>query len=182
MTTATLEPTAGRMLGLHLGIAALVVSGSVGGVYIPSTCEWSCGALSSSADVRLVTYRVDTSIGQREVLVRGDLTRETNADRSAIAELRDLSGLTASQVARLFGVSRRSVNNWIAGKPMAPHHEERLSQLLAIVRGVEGSTSDSRRAALLDSSTGPSIFHQLVQDAPTAEILQVNPLLASEQF
>ena len=93
-----------------------------------------------------------------------------------------MSGLTASQVARLFGVSRRSVNNWIAGKPMAPHHEERLSQLVAIVRGVEGTTPDERRAALLDSSAGRSIFHQILEQSPTAESLQVNPLSPSEQF
>lgn len=182
MTAPTLEAPPSLRLGLHLGIAALVVSGSAGVVYVPSSCEWSCAAISSSADASQSTYRFDTSTGQGELFVHGDFARADNAELLPISELRDLSGLTASQVARLFGVSRRSVNNWIAGKQMAPQHEERLSQLLTVMRGLDGSNPEERRSALLDSSTGTSIFHQLAGQAPRPTDLQANPLMPSEQF
>lgn len=79
-----------------------------------------------------------------------------------IAELRALTGLTTDQVSRLFGVSRRSVHNWISGNAMSPQHEELAARILAIVQVLPGSTPTDRRAAMLDSSRGTSLFHQLV--------------------
>jgi len=40
-----------------------------------------------------------------------------------VPRLRDCSGLRAQQLARLFGVSRRSVNHWFSGKPKSGEHE-----------------------------------------------------------
>lgn len=79
-----------------------------------------------------------------------------------IAELRALAGLTTDQVSRLFGVSRRSVHNWISGNAMSPQHEELAAKILAIVKALPGSTPAERRASLLDSSRGISLFHQLM--------------------
>lgn len=79
-----------------------------------------------------------------------------------IAEIRALTGLTTDQVGRLFGVSRRSVHNWINGNAMAPQHEERAVRILSIVQVLPGTTPAERRAALLDSSRGTSLFHELV--------------------
>ena len=96
--------------------------------------------------------------------------------------LRDFSGLTAAQLGRLFGVSRRSINNWMAGNSMAEHHEQRLSALQAFLITIPATTSEERRLALLDSSKGPSLFQQLVDEIPEGPVLHVNPLAVRDQF
>lgn len=77
---------------------------------------------------------------------------------NAVAQLRDISGLTAGQLARALGVSRRSIQGWIAGSPMAGVHAERVSRVLKYVQGLDGAPEE-RRAQLLDSSSGLSVFH-----------------------
>lgn len=57
-------------------------------------------------------------------------TQSTPAER--VERLRSGFGLSAEQLARLFGVSRRTVNNWIAGRPLS---EENLRRLMRIESG-----------------------------------------------
>jgi DNA-binding transcriptional regulator YiaG len=68
---------------------------------------------------------------------------------AAIGELRRLSGLTWDQLARVFGVSRRSLHFWASGKPMAPSNEEHLQRVLAVVKKIDRGTASANRAALL---------------------------------
>jgi transcriptional regulator with XRE-family HTH domain len=70
---------------------------------------------------------------------------------SAILELRRLSGLTWEQLARLFGVDRRSLHFWANGKPLTPAHEERLQRLLATVRRFDRGRARENRALLLEA-------------------------------
>lgn len=99
-----------------------------------------------------------------------------------IAQLRALTGLTTDQVGRLFGVSRRSVHNWINGNAMAPQHEERAAKILSIAHALPGSTPADRRAALLDSSHGTSLFHQLVASRGEGVPLQIVAVSARERI
>jgi DNA-binding transcriptional regulator YiaG len=68
---------------------------------------------------------------------------------AAIGELRRISGLTWDQLARVFGVSRRSLHFWASGKPMAPSNEEHLQRVLAVVRKSDRGSASANRAALL---------------------------------
>lgn len=107
----------------------------------------------------------------------------TSASQSQrIAEIRALVGLTTDQVGRLFGVSRRSVHNWINGNAMAPQHEERAATILAVVQALRGSTPEERRSALLDSSRGTSLFHQLIAARGEAARLQIAGVSARERI
>jgi hypothetical protein len=82
---------------------------------------------------------------------------------AVIGELRRLSGLTWDQLARLLGVSRRSVHFWASGKPMAPSNEEHLRCLLAVVRKVDRGSARVNRAILLGAGEdGISPFDLLV--------------------
>lgn len=65
-----------------------------------------------------------------------------------ITELRQLSGLTWDQLARLFDVSRRSVHFWASGKPMTSSNEERLHRVLGIVRKIDRGSATANRNAL----------------------------------
>lgn len=172
----------GQRVGVGLSVAALMLSGSVSAVRLPTQQAWLCSAVSAGTESEPGALRLDTSVGQNAVFASGTFAYPVEESRLSIGDLRDLSGLTASQVARLFGVSRRSVNHWLAGKAMAVQHEERLSVLLSTIMSLPGASPDERRAELLDSSGGPSVFHQLLAQVPSDSILQVNPLDPSEQF
>jgi hypothetical protein len=64
-------------------------------------------------------------------------------------ELRRLSGLTWHQLARLFGVTPRSLHFWVSGKPLAPANEEHLNRLLATIRQLDRGNAQENRALLL---------------------------------
>jgi DNA-binding transcriptional regulator YiaG len=74
---------------------------------------------------------------------------ESQAPSAAILELRRVSGLTWDQLARLFGITRRSLHFWASGKPLTPAHEERLSRLLATVRRLDRGSAHANRTLLL---------------------------------
>ena len=79
----------------------------------------------------------------------GVQVRESQAPSAAILELRRVSGLTWDQLARLFGITRRSLHFWASGKPLTPAHEERLHRLLATVRRLDRGSAHENRTLLL---------------------------------
>lgn len=90
----------------------------------------------------------------------------------AVKFVHDHSGLTWEQLAKAFGVSRRAVHLWAAGKAINARHSELLADLAAVVRRLPGSTAAERRTALLRPSTaGPSIYDQLRMDRANAQVL-----------
>ncbi|MHA6513014.1 helix-turn-helix domain-containing protein [Tessaracoccus sp. Z1128] len=167
MISASGAPIKDRERSLHVPFAlafgfALATSSAVGATLpaLPYTATAVRPFVQASAlDSSALTDH--TSSGLLEPY--GPYSDEVSASPAQkIAELRALTGLTTDQVSRLFGVSRRSVHNWISGNAMSPLHEELAAKILAIVQVVPGSTPAERRAAMLDSSRGTSLFHQLV--------------------
>ena len=73
---------------------------------------------------------------------------------AAISELRRLAGLTWQQLARVFGVARRSLHFWASGKPLNAANDERLRRLLAVVRQADRGAADTNRAMLLRDHDG----------------------------
>jgi len=78
-----------------------------------------------------------------------DIT-EVETTQRATSELRRLSGLTWEQLAELFDVSRRSVHFWASGQALSAGNEERLRQVLAVIRVMDRGSAASNRAALLE--------------------------------
>ncbi len=79
-----------------------------------------------------------------------------------VRDLREASGLTTEQIARLFGVSRRAVHLWASGGRMNAAHHEQLARLLATIRMLPGHTPEQRKAALLTpDQDGLSLFDRL---------------------
>lgn len=163
---------------IALGYALLTSSG-VGA--LPPTHPWTTTSLRQEVSTQaLVAWEDQTSSGLPKA--NGAPANGAPAPLAQrIAEIRALVGLTTNQVGRLFGVSRRSVHNWINGSAMAPRHEERAARILSIVRTLPGSTPVERRSALLDSSHGTSLFRQLVETRVEAEPLQVEGATARER-
>lgn len=95
--------------------------------------------------------------------------------------LKDESGLTADQIGKMLGVTRRSVHNWAAGAAIAAKHQVRLEQLHDLVFGLTVHTPDERRDILLDSVTGPSLYRQFAEGTARAVRVQY-PVPAIERF
>lgn len=73
----------------------------------------------------------------------------TTTQSAPIAELRRRSGLTWDQLARLFGVARRSVHFWASGKTMNAVNAERLARMLAVVRYIDRGNAQATRTVLM---------------------------------
>jgi len=106
-----------------------------------------------------------TASGRGWVKRRGRATNQHDTTtRDAISELRRISGLTWEQLGTLFAVSRRSVHFWASGKPLNAENEQRLHQVLDILRTADRGDARSTRAALLDVHEGHSIFDLLIEE------------------
>lgn len=88
--------------------------------------------------------------------------RRREEARSAISELRRVSGLTWEQIGQLFEVSRRSVHFWASGKPLSASNEERLLRVLDVIRDCDRGSARNNRVALLDAIEGVTPFDLLV--------------------
>ena len=95
-----------------------------------------------------------------------DTSSETTGNQAILLQIRDQSGLTWAQIARLFNVSRRSVHMWLDGGRMSAANEEHLHRLAAMVRALGADDPDGRRTLLLtpDPATGRSPFNQIRYD------------------
>lgn len=89
---------------------------------------------------------------------------DAETTRQAISELRRISGLTWKQLGELFDVSRRSVHFWASGKPLNARNEQRLMQVLDVVRAAGRGDSRSTRAALFEVKEGTTAFALLTAE------------------
>lgn len=92
-----------------------------------------------------------------------------------VTALRNDSGLTWDQLARLFGVSRRAVHFWASGGNMNSQNHQMASQLLSQVRALAGQSAEERRKEILmPRASGRSLFDEWKTIAATAS-QRVNP-------
>jgi transcriptional regulator with XRE-family HTH domain len=82
---------------------------------------------------------------------------------NAIYELRRLSGLTFEQLAKLFGVSRRTIHFWASGRTLSADNGERVLRTLDVVRGAWRGDAHTTREAILSPEDGCSPFDLLQQ-------------------
>ena len=76
------------------------------------------------------------------------------AARAAIEELQAVSGLTKEEIAPLAGVSRRSIQAWVAGESISARKEQRLRALLDAIRALADTDAEMTRRRLLDRVPG----------------------------
>lgn len=97
-------------------------------------------------DLLIKIYASEHTSSGRRLSVYQDLDLKPS---KAIHELHFKSGLTWDQLARLFGVNRRSVHFWASGKPLATRHEEKLFHLLTLIRTIDRGSARINRTLLL---------------------------------
>ncbi len=93
------------------------------------------------------------------LVIQGNSRRSSG---SAIMELRRLTGFSWDQLARLFGVNRRSLHFWASGEPPSPANEERLQRVLAAVRRIDRGTASVNRSLLLSPLSDGIIPYDLL--------------------
>lgn len=91
---------------------------------------------------------------------------------AAISELRRRSGLTWGQIARLFGVARRSIHFWISGKAMNAFNEERLNRLLIAIRHIDRGEGAATRAALMSAQSDGAVPFDLLREGRFETVMQ----------
>ena len=63
--------------------------------------------------------------------------------------IRKLAGLTLEDVARLLGVSRRTIHNWQNGRPVSPASEVAIAGALSFIESLGSLPQETIRGALL---------------------------------
>ncbi len=117
----------------------------------------------------------------------GGQNQERLDTRAAISEFRRLAGLTWEQLARVFGVARRSLHFWASGKPINATNEEHLRRLLAVLRQADRGTAQGNREMLLHDHHGVipldlltagryDEFIQWVGEGPGRRTIKLKPL------
>lgn len=88
---------------------------------------------------------------------------------AAIMELRRLTGMTWDQLARLFGVARRTVHFWASGKMLNAGNEEKLHRVLATIRRIDRGTARANRNVLFTARSDGILPFDLLQDERYSE-------------
>lgn len=87
---------------------------------------------------------------------------EPSPMQAAVAELRKRSHLTWEQLARIFGVQRRSLHFWARGTRPSLENTERIQRLLVILRYVDTGDPERTRAQLfMPIRDGRSVYEFL---------------------
>lgn len=162
MKVATLTTTG---LGLATSLAIMVAPWGL--AHAPQkTKEESAWVAMDVAGLGYNAFGTGTGLG------RAIDTRASADLAMLVSELKVESGLTADQLGRLLGVSRRSIHNWAAGSAIASIHEERVRDLSQLVMSLNATTPAERRAKLLASNGGRSLFKEFAAGVSKPERVQ----------
>jgi DNA-binding transcriptional regulator YiaG len=149
-----------RSIGKHLLATGVITAMIFGTSSTPTTAPvismvrstgWGGmqGQATSSRAVQLTVSASST----------GTLPKSTNPQRTAsqlVKDFHERSGLTWDQVARMFGVSRRSVHMWVAGGKMSSANQEYLAELSRQLDLLPGTGPAERKLQILHSEGGQS--------------------------
>lgn len=123
----------------------LVAVGALFGTSVPVTREAETAVVRPFAPVYSPTAALGT---QSASAVSIEVKSVTPSD--LLSELRTDTSFTWEQLAKLFGVSRRTVHLWAAGGNLSAQNEERLSALVREVRDIKSLGALDERMQLLD--------------------------------
>lgn len=136
-------------------LSVLVVSGALS---VPGTSSAEPTRLWEAPYVQEAEATASGLAWEQHAEANANADAHAETTRLAISELRRTSGLTWEQLGELFGVSRRSVHFWASGKPLNAGNEQRLMEVLDVVRAADRGDARSTRAALVEIRGGTTAF------------------------
>lgn len=125
----------------------------------------SAPLLGRGVEIVLFTPSSSTSdsTGLNEWLIE-QLQTHRHPWASGVQRIHDAANLTWEEVAQLFGVSRRAVHNWAAGRPMNSGNRRRLEILTDVIFARHMNPDDIRAWLMGVRDEGTSLFRRLVRD------------------
>lgn len=101
------------------------------------------------------------SIEDRELTQEGDVSAEDprTSTPQALQDLHNRLDLSWDELAKLFGVSRRTVHYWVSGSRMAAHNQQRLESLVFRTRDL------NRDHLMAPREGGLSLYSRWVDEA-----------------
>ena len=130
-------------------------------LFLPGTTS----AVSAISNTTFVSAGLPTGIGGFAADTHLPAAQnEISATAEAVKRLRARSGLTWDELARTFGVSRRTVHAWASGTRLNQAHAARLSVIARVIDGVAADNPEQARAALhAPAADGESPYQRLIR-------------------
>ena len=100
-------------------------------------------------------------------------TPEPSVLQSAVAEIRRRSQLTWEQLARVFGVQRRSLHFWARGARPSSDNAERILRVLTIVRHFDTGDAERTRTELLRPLEGGVSAYEMLCASRDDELVRL---------
>jgi DNA-binding transcriptional regulator YiaG len=130
-------------------------------LFLPGTTS----AVSTIRDTTFVSAGQPTGIGGFAADTRLAAAQvEISTTAEAVKRLHARSGLTWDELARAFGVSRRTVHAWASGTRLNQAHAARLSVVARVIDGLAAKNPEQTRAALhAPAADGESSYQHLIR-------------------
>lgn len=131
------------------GLAAAALVGTTGSMPfirvedlpLGSATGWFSSPWGPASDIVVPTIVDSVDVNQTD--------EGSSGTAATLKDVRERTGLTWDQIARLFGVSRRAVHLWAAGGRMTATNEETLVGLADVLsKTADGPEREARRAVL----------------------------------
>ena len=150
------EPTS---IGARRAVAPILIGAFM---FLPGTTN----SASLISDTTFVSANMATGIGGFAVGTRLPPARdEISTTAEAVKRLHARSGLTWDELARAFGVSRRTVHAWASGTRLNQAHAARLSALARVIDAWAAASPEGTRAALhAPAVAGESPYQRLIRE------------------
>jgi len=113
----------------------------------------------------LVSGSTDTSAVHAETY-----PSRTASAANQVRELHRRSGLTWEQTARIFGVDRRTVHLWAAGRHMRPAQTEKLGRIMTILTQLDRGSPTATRDFLLTGAIDGTLVVEFLEAGRFAEL------------
>ena len=88
-----------------------------------------------------------------------------------LGRIRQASGLTIEAVAPLVGVSRRTVDSWLAGGSISQRNEERLREVAEAIEEIAAADAGSVRDRLLERVPGSARIYDMLAERRYSEAI-----------
>lgn len=172
MTQLTDAPTSSKEAAKSLPKVAIMVAGYVTFGILSAT---TTGLAPAAATQQIIGHEPRTAgYGSRSLVVIDAGIRSSRSSADQLLQVRESSGLTWDQLARLFGVSRRAVHHWASGDNMNAHNHELLTRLTTLVGELPGETPAEKRSELLRARDGGKSAFDLFRDRVAASGVDIN--------
>lgn len=137
----------------HAGVHRFVVHLDAS-VLIAGTLEYTALLNAYMAQTTTVPRGLLVRLPHQARIAPGFASANTTLAQAAVQEIKALSNLTNELVAPLLGVSRRSLQAWVAGKAISHPKEQRLLKLRDALRELDTGDPQATYRRLMDQAPG----------------------------